>query len=371
MTRPKIVIIGAGPAGGACALVLAKLGRAEVVVLDKSVYPRVKVCGSGLSPHALGMLDQLGLRELFASKSVHMPRLLARGPEGEEVRLVGRHGAWVVPRIDLDHGVISQAVRHGAKFEQDTKVTALARDDGGVVRGVVTQHGTIDADLVVCANGSPSRFSTDESPAKGIRTIMGWWSGTGLRTDEGVMIWDRRLSGYYAWAFPEPNDVVNIGLTIPEHAPDADRLKMLFQQILDEHFGAALADAQPLGKWMGHPATVTTRIGEIAEARAMWIGEAARLVSPGTVEGISFAMESGIVAADVIASHFDRDHGFSRVQRTAYRTRMVARMLPRFWAGEAFVRLMRSDRARQLTARALDPQWFASKASELVGEQPA
>jgi menaquinone-9 beta-reductase len=371
MKKPKIVIIGAGPAGGACALAIAKQGHAEVVVLDKSTYPRVKVCGSGLSPHALHMLDQLELRELFANTHVHMPRLLARGPEGQEVRLNGRHGAWVVPRIDLDHGIVAAAVRHGATFEQDTKVTALERDASGEVRGVVTQHGTIEADLVVCANGSPSRFSTDESPAKGIRTIMGWWSGTGLRDDEGVMIWDRRLAGYYAWAFPEPKGVVNIGLTIPEHAPDSDRLKLLFQQVLDEHFGTALADAQPLGKWMGHPATVTTRVGEIAESRAMWIGEAARLVSPGTVEGISFAMESGIVAADVIASHFDRDHGFSRVHRTAYRARMIARMLPKFWAGEAFVRLMRSDRARELSARLLDPQWFASKASGLVGERPA
>jgi len=370
MTKPKIVIIGAGPAGGACALALAKQGDAEVVVLDKSTYPRVKVCGSGLSPHALQMLDQLELRNLFASGHVHMPRLLARGPDGHEVQLEGRHGAWVVPRIDLDFGVISEAVRHGAKFEQDTKVTELARDPAGAVRGVVTQHGTIEADFVVCANGSPSRFSTDESPAKGIRTIMGWWSGTGMRDDEGVMIWDRRLAGYYAWAFPEPKGVVNIGLTIPEHAPEADRLKSLFQEILDEHFGTALAAAQPLGKWMGHPATVTTRVGDIAEERVMWIGEAARLVSPGTVEGISFAMESGIVAADVITKHLDRAQGLSRVHRTGYRARMIARVLPKFWAGEAFVRLMRSDRARQLSARVLDAQWFANKASSLVGEKP-
>ena len=370
MTKPKIVIIGAGPAGGACALALAKRRGVEVIVLDKSTYPRVKVCGSGLSPHALQMLDRLELRDRFASGHVHMPRLLARGPEGHEVRLDGRGGAWVVPRIELDAAVIGEAVRHGATFQEGTKVTELVRDDAGEVRGVLTQHGTIDADLVVCANGSPSRFSTDDSPTMGIRTIMGWWSGTGLRNDEGVMIWDRRLSGYYAWAFPEPNGVVNIGLTIPEHAAGADHLKPLFQQILDEHFGAAMASAEPLGKWMGHPATVTTRIAEIAESRALWIGEAARLVSPGTVEGISFAMESGMVAADAIAGHFDRAHGFSRVQRTLLRTKMVGRMLPKFWAGEAFVRLMRSDRARHLSAKMLDPQWFASKAVRVVGDQP-
>ena len=367
--KMKIVIIGAGPAGGACALVLARLGIADVLVLDKATYPRIKVCGSGLSPHALEMLDQLGLRQRFASSHVGMPRLLARGPAGEEVRLAGREGAWVVPRVDLDAAVIGEAVRSGAVFREGTKVVELLRDDAGEVTGVRTDDGTIEADLVVCANGSPSRFSTDQSPATGIRTIMGWWSDTALRSDEAVMIWDRRLEGYYAWAFPEPRGRMNIGLTIPEHAAAADALKQLFQELLDEHFGAALANAEPHGKWMGHPATVTTRIGELAQSHAMWIGEAARLVSPGTVEGISFALESGMVAAEFIAEHFDATHGFSRVQRALLRTKMIARMLPKFWAGAAFARLMRSDPARHLTAQVLDPQWFASKATRLVGDR--
>ena len=100
------------------------------------------------------------------------------------------------------------------------------------------------------------------------------------------MVWDRRLAGYYAWMFPEPGDVVNIGLTIPEHAPEGARLKELFQELLDEHWGLGLRDAEAVGKWMGHPAVITHRIGPVAEAHALWIGEAARLVSPGTVEGI-------------------------------------------------------------------------------------
>lgn len=365
--KPKVVIIGAGPAGGACALSLGRSGTAEVLVLDKSSYPRVKVCGSGLSPHALEMLDELGLRGLFATRRVAMPRLLAKGPGGEEVRLAGREGAWVVPRTELDHAIITAAVAAGATFQQDTKVTDLVRDDAGDVRGVVTPSGTIEADLVVCANGSPSRFSTDPSPPMGIRTIMGWWSDTGLRDDEGVMIWDARLAGYYAWAFPEPEGMVNIGLTIPEHAPDADRLKALFEEILAEHFAPALASAQPHGKWMGHPATVTTRVGPIAEAHAMWIGEAARLVSPGTVEGISFALHSGMIAAEVIAKHFDPSHGLSAVARALYRSRIIAHMLPKFWAGEAFVRFMRSDRARELSSHMLSPQWFARHAAKVVG----
>jgi flavin-dependent dehydrogenase len=83
MTRPKIVIVGAGPSGSACALALARRGQAEVLLLDKSTYPRVKVCGSGLSPLSLAVLDHLEIRDRFSPKALRMPKLLARGPGGQ------------------------------------------------------------------------------------------------------------------------------------------------------------------------------------------------------------------------------------------------------------------------------------------------
>lgn len=371
MGRPKIVIVGAGPAGAACALALGQRGGSEVLLLDKSTYPRVKVCGSGLSPMALGVLDQLGIRDRFADGAVHLPKMLAKGPGGQEVFLNGRKGAWVVPRITFDQGLVDAAIEHGARFRQDTKVTGLVRDPSGRVRGVAVGDEVIEADLVICANGSPSRFATDESPEYSIRTIMGWWRGTSLAPDTGMMIWDRRLDGYYAWAFPEPDGVVNIGITIPEQSEGAKRLKDLFREILDDHFGQVIRGADAMGKWMGHPAVLTTKISDrVAEDRLVYIGEAARLVCPATVEGISFAMESGVVAADVVTKHWDPANGLTRVGRALYRTRLGARMLPKFWAGEAFVKLMRSDRARALTSKAVNVQWLASKATSLVGEQP-
>jgi flavin-dependent dehydrogenase len=233
---------------------------------------------------------------------------------------------------------------------------------------VQTTRGTYDADLVVCANGSPSRFETDKTPREGIRTIMGWWKGAHPEApDECVMIWDERLDGYYAWLFPEPGGVVNIGLTIPEHGSNAAHLKDLFHELLHQYFGEVLHGAEELGKEMGHPATVTTRVGPIVEARALWCGEAARLVMPGSVEGIGFALESGMVAARQLA-HMDPDVGLTSWQRASYRTSIAVRMLPKFWAGEAFVRVMRSPTARDLAQRVSSPQWLSRQAATLVGE---
>jgi len=315
------------------------------------------------------MLEHLGLLETVTPLHVDLAGVTCRGPGGTEVHLRGAKGAWVVPRVEFDNVIISEAVRRGATFQEETKVTTLLRDPSGRVRGVQTGAGELEADLVICANGSPSRFETDPAPRYGIRTIMGWWKGASLPVhDEGAFVWDERLDGYYLWLFPEPHGIVNVGLTIPEGSPNAKRLKVLFAELIEEYFADDLRHADQVGKWMGHPATLATKVGEVAESHAMWCGEAARLVSPATVEGISFAMESGIVAARTASRAFRPELGLSRIQRAHYRAGLATRMLPKFWAGEAFVRLMRSPQARGFATRVLNPQWLSERAATLVGE---
>ncbi|HFE46683.1 MAG TPA: NAD(P)/FAD-dependent oxidoreductase, partial [Nannocystis exedens] len=209
MRKPKVVIIGAGPSGGACALALAMAGQSEVVFLDKSHYPRQKTCGSGLSPHALNILARLQLMPQLRQQHIRMRALTATGPDGGHFRISTGRDAWVIPRVELDHRIAQTAVAFGATFHEQIKGLALLRDPEGQVRGVKTDKGEFEADLVVCADGSPSRFSTDRRPKNTIRTLMGWWKGATFPTEEGFMVWDRRLAGYYAWVFPEPDGVTN------------------------------------------------------------------------------------------------------------------------------------------------------------------
>ena len=343
-----------------------------MVVLDKSHYPRVKVCGSGLSPHAQDMLERLGLRRGLIPRRGVIDTLQVRGPDGDQRSLNAGIEAWVVPRVEFDNGIIRAAVERGAEFREGVKVLELLRDGADAVRGVKTEAGELEADLVICGDGSPSRFSRDEHPKTTIRTLMGWWRGTpysGSRTAH--MFWDRRLAGYYAWMFPEPDGVVNIGLTIPESAPAAQRLKELFKDLLDEYWAEGIRDAELVGKWMGHPAVITNRVGPVAEARAMWIGEAARLVSPGSVEGIGFALESGIVAAGVVERGFTGGEGLSTLARAGYRARLAASMLPKFWAGEGFARSIQIPQLRNMASKLYQSPagaWLDRKIATVLGD---
>ena len=198
---------------------------------------------------------------------------------------------------------------------------------------------------------------------------MGWWHGR-LPDDLGVMIWDRRLGGYYAWAFPEPDDVVNVGLTIPEDYPRASRLRGLFEEVLGDHFASIRDGGEQIGRWAGHPATVTTRIGPVAQPRTLFIGEAARLVCPATVEGISFALHSGRIAAETIGRSFDPKRGLGTVARQRYRASLSLRMLPTFLAGRALQRVLRSPKTCARISAVADPQRLASALARFVGEQP-
>src|SRR5690606_19089559 len=110
-----VIVIGAGPAGIASAITLARAGI-SVQVIDKASFPRDKCCGDGLTTLALRELDQLGLRAESVDDWLDIDGAVLRSPAGRQVRVPlpsnGRFAA-VAPRRSFDFALVELARAEG------------------------------------------------------------------------------------------------------------------------------------------------------------------------------------------------------------------------------------------------------------------
>lgn len=159
MTADRVVIVGAGPAGAATALGLARAGIA-VTLLERAAFPRRKVCGEYLGAGAVAALQRLGLLETLRSegRSLQGIRLAVAGVARVELRF--ESPAVAIARELLDSALANAAARAGAVVER-ARVEDLVRDPEGRVCGVTArdESGTVRelrGRFVVGADGTGS-----------------------------------------------------------------------------------------------------------------------------------------------------------------------------------------------------------------------
>ena len=111
-TSADVIVIGAGPAGSACAKALAAAGQ-DVLLVDQHVFPRDKVCGDGLIPDAHAALRRVGVYDEVMAQARHVRHVRCIGPRGSHIDVPGTLA--VLPRKVLDDVLLRAALRAGAK----------------------------------------------------------------------------------------------------------------------------------------------------------------------------------------------------------------------------------------------------------------
>jgi menaquinone-9 beta-reductase len=322
-----VIVVGAGPAGSTTAYYLAQAGL-DVLLLEKSRFPREKVCGDGLTPRGVktlvamgisvteqdGWIRNQGLRVIGAGKRLELP-----WPELSSYPGYG----LVRPRTDLDEMLARRAQQAGARLLEGVNVTSPVLDERtGRITGVTakTEDGeqTYRGRIVVAADGNSSRLSV----AMGLRKRDDRPLGVAVRTyyrsprhdDDYLESWldlwdgDRLLPGY-GWIFGMGDGTSNVGLGLLNTSAA---------------FGHTDYHAL-LRKWLaGMPAewgfTEENRTQPIRGAALpmgfnrtphyhnglLLVGDAGGMVNPFNGEGIAYAMESGEILARTVTQALAR-----------------------------------------------------------------
>ncbi|HEY0537365.1 MAG TPA: geranylgeranyl reductase family protein [Actinoallomurus sp.] len=346
VTEADVIIVGAGPAGSATAYHLAQAGL-NVLLLEKTEFPREKVCGDGLTPRATKQLIKLGV-DLDAPGWIRNKglRIIGGGVRLElpwpDLASYPDYGL-VRTRMDFDQILAERAVAAGAKLRLNTAVTEPILNDNGRITGVIAKtpdgEARFSAPLVVAADGNSTRLSL----AMGLRKRDDRPMGVAVRRyytsprhdddylESWLELWDgERLLPGYGWVFGVGDGTSNVGLGLlntSESFKNVDYRGLLKSWLagMPEEWGYqednATGPVRGAALPMGFNRTPHYTRG------LLLVGDAGGMINPFNGEGIAYAMESAEMAAEVIVQALGRPtaaqreralHDYPRVLKQAY-----------------------------------------------------
>jgi menaquinone-9 beta-reductase len=352
MTGYDVLIVGAGPAGATAAALTACAGL-STLVLERTQFPREKVCGDCLNPGAWNILDRLGVGELIAQlPSAKLLWIEFLDLVGRSIRFELPHdpkGERGIRRKILDDALIRHAISAGAEVRFGYPVLKV---QNGSSWKVSTNDETFQARFLIAADGrnsSVARLLADYPKTKTDRIAL----QTHFSTDCEPHV-TLQLSQYgYLGLATIGEGLTNLCLVCrPDYAEQ-------FRQEATDKFGLSSEH-----RWQSITPLTRSAI-HTQHANLMYIGDAARVVEPLTGEGILYALQSGSLAADAISSAITNSADpapiYAREHHKVYRHRLWVNQLARLAVlypriSNRFLGLLRHNPAplKYLTSKVVD-----------------
>jgi geranylgeranyl reductase family protein len=372
-----VVVVGAGPAGSSAAYWLATAGL-DVALVEKTSFPREKVCGDGLTPRGTralvdmgidvsernGWLHNRGLRVIGGGQRLHLdwPELTSFPPFG-----------LVRPRADLDAMLANQAVKAGARLYEQTSVLEPLLDDAGRVAGVTGRTAdrkpvTFRALLVLTCEGVSGKLAQHLGVHRNDKRPLGvavrrYYTSPKTNDDyleSWLELWDGKpnesaLLPGYGWIFGMGDGTVNAGLGVLNSSAGFQKTdyRAMLTRWLDntpEEWGLreqnATCPTRGAALPMGFNRTPHYTRGMLI------VGDAGGSVNPFNGEGIPYAMESGKFAAEAAVQALARPAGPGReLALEAYPARLRNEWGAYYRLGGAFVKLIGNPKVMQACTR--------------------
>jgi menaquinone-9 beta-reductase len=336
VNQRELLVIGGGPAGAAAAITAARAG-VRVTVFEKGPHGRDKVCGDGLTPRAIGALNDLKI-DISSAHRIDGLRMIA----GKKTRELAwpttdrfpNHGA-VWPRRTFDIHLIDIAIAEGADVRFDCE--ALPVLENGRVVGVSAGRESFTAPLTILAAGAQGAAAKIVGAVRDPQETFGLairaYAPTprhaerhleaclSLRDEHGTAV------PGYGWMFPAGDGTVNIGVGALSTMKGFKKLNL--NTLLDQYF-AIVRDSWSLGGYIERPRAWRLPMSSLRRHGPGWVavGDAAGFVNPMNGEGIDYGLESGMLAVERFLSDpttapetYDREVGerFDSFLRTGRR----------------------------------------------------
>ncbi|HEY8491118.1 MAG TPA: NAD(P)/FAD-dependent oxidoreductase [Dehalococcoidia bacterium] len=362
MAVTDVLVVGAGPAGSTAAALLARRGL-DVTLVDRAVFPRDKPCAEFLSPGAVAALAEAGLGHVVRSEERLALRGFAVYPwEGEPFRAeYGGRAGVAVRRTELDHALLQEAARAGARVRQGVRAVAIRGTPDGPAVAVQARDGgdgEIAARLVIAADGVRSVLARrlgllrPAGPRRvALVTHLAGVAGLGSYGEMHVM------PGAYCGVAPLSAGLANVALVVDvaEAAALRGRPEAYLRERLHglPHLAARLAGARQ--------ATPVLTVGPMAfRARrasadgVLLAGDAAGFLDPFTGQGVYRAVRGALLAARVAEAALRegdtsarRLREYDRLRREFRGQHAVERLVQAFLARPALFRRAAARLARR------------------------
>jgi len=349
-----VIIVGAGPAGAACAMALKDSGL-SVLLADKASFPRDKVCGDAIPHRAVSVLRTLDPEAASALTAV--PSTTAnRGcrvvaPGGRHVDIAFSLDGYTSPRAGFDDFLF----RRAAALPHVTVRTGVAVGDVRIAQEGVEVDAGGDAFTGAMVVGCDGAHSVVQKKTTALVPDALHHSGAVRAYYRGVedavagrmeIHLFREFPAAYFWIFPMGDGLSNVGLGMLTQRISRHRISLnrTLERITGEDgfLKARFATAHRESEVKGFGLPMGSRRVPLSGHRFLLCGDAGSLIDPATGEGIGNAMLSGMLAAGQVKRCF-MNGNFSAAAMRSYDDAVCQKLGTEFRRKHRLQRLL-SDR---------------------------
>ncbi len=318
MVEYDVIIVGGGPAGCSAAVFSARMGQ-KVLLVDKEIFPRDKICGDGISANAIASMERMGVMDAIDNDSPwQVDSLVITSPKGVVMngRIVRADGfrdyGYAMPRKRLDNFLFSHAKeQRGVTALEGFRVTDLLYERNRIagIRGKANgESREFTGRYIVAADGAHSIIARRLGLINNIQKHRAFAARAYFENVEEIgsaieLHYEETILPGYGWIFPTGEGKANVGIGLFNRFIEIKGVNQMFERFIKNNDFAKrkLKNAKMVeGSFKGWPIPFGSFPGPRTHKNVLLTGDAASFVDNMTGEGIYYALRSGEYAAQAI-----------------------------------------------------------------------